>query len=251
MSRDKRKRFKKHYLNTDKKKIDSNKNYPLGYLSVTRKGFGFVSLQPGQEGVDDEVKDIFIPAQYVGNALSGDLVSVRITDLFNNKGPSGEVVKVVERSREAFVGQIIELDAAGRRAIVKPISSAFSRTLAVIINGVEVVNGDWIEFSIKNTKDGDRGFDCEFVRVLDRGNQVSGLLDGLTVEFELPEAYTAEEEAKAAALPALEIARQDLTKLTTMTIDPVDAKDFDDALSVYSESDKDIVIAIHIADVAA
>ena len=251
MSKDKRRRIKKHYLNNDTNKLDPNKSYPVGYISVTRKGFGFVSLQPGQEGIADDIKDIFIPGQFVGNALTGDLVSVRITDLFNSKGPSGEVLKVVQRSREAFVGQIIDLDETGRRAIIKPVSSAFSRTLAVLIKTESVIKGDWIEFSIKNTKEGDRGFDCEFVRLLDRGNAVSGLLDGLTVEFELPEAYTTEEEEIAAALPALEIERKDLTKLVTMTIDPIDAKDFDDALSVYSQDDKEIVIAIHIADVAA
>ncbi len=251
MSKDKRKKIKKHYLNNDSRKIDPNKAYPVGYISITRKGFAFVALQAGQEDVDPELKDIFIPPKYVGNALTGDLVSVRITDRFNSKGPSGEVVKVVERNREAFVGQVIEIDETGRRAIVKPVSSAFPRTLAVIITGSDVENGDWLEFSIKNTKEGDRGFDVKFIRRLDRGNNVSGLLDGLTIEFELPEAYTMEEEEQAAALPALEIERRDLTDLITMTIDPIDAKDYDDALSIVSETEKEVVVAIHIADVAA
>ncbi|MCK5872894.1 MAG: hypothetical protein KAG26_08710, partial [Methylococcales bacterium] len=101
MSKDKRRRIKKHYLKNEKPAIDPNKVYPVGHISVTRKGFGFVALQPGQDGLPDDIKDIFIPAQYVGTALTGDLVSVRITDLHNKKGPSGEVLKVVQRSREA------------------------------------------------------------------------------------------------------------------------------------------------------
>ncbi len=232
------------------RKRDKEKTFPVGRITVTRKGFAFVSLEADQEGFENlPESDVFIPPQSVGNALTGDLVKIRITDLYNQKGPVGQVVEVVHRHRSFFVGQIVDAKPRQSRVTIKPISSAFVRTLAAkAVLDVEV--GDWVEFSIERTTD-TGGFDVDLVRRLETKNSVSGILDGLTEEFDLPVPYTEEEEKMAGALPLQKIERRDLTDLVTMTIDPIDAKDYDDALSIVAEDDKTITIGIHIADVAA
>lgn len=232
------------------KKRDKNKSHPFGRITVTRKGFAFVSLEPNQEEFENlPEKDIFIPPQFTGNALTGDLVKIRITDLYNPKGPSGEVIDVVERSRTFFVGQIVDAKMRSSRVTLKPISAAFTRTLSAKAT-IDVEVGDWVEFSIEGTES-DSGFQVELIRKVETQNNVSGILDSLTAEFDLPTAYTDEEEQIAGSLQLQNIDRRDLTDLTTMTIDPIDAKDYDDALSIVSEDEKNITIGIHIADVAA
>jgi len=229
------------------KKRRDHKNHPQGIITITRKGFAFVSLEDGQENVPEA--DIFIPPQFVGNALTGDLVKVRIKDLYNPKGPSGEVVEVVQRKRVTFVGQVVDSHPRKSRIKIKPISNSFSRTLAAK-RTLDVNVNDWVEFSIEKTET-DYGFDVELIRHIPTQNNISGILDSLTEEYELPAPYTEDEERMAGELPLQEIERRDLTELTTMTIDPIDAKDYDDALSIVKEDDKTITIGIHIADVAA
>lgn len=232
------------------RKREKERPFPLGRITVTRKGFAFVSLEANQEGFGELPEaDVFVPAQSVNNALTGDLIKIRITDLYNTKGPVGQVVEVVERHRTAFVGQVVEAQTRSSRVIIKPISTAFTRTLAAkAIIDVEI--GDWVEFTIERTTD-DQGFNIDLIRRVETQNSVSGILDSLAAEFELPLPYTTEEEERAGALPLQEIERRDLTDLVTMTIDPIDAKDFDDALSIVAEDEKTITIGIHIADVAA
>lgn len=242
----------KHFQNSGKQTRQNrsrrdHKNHPQGIITITRKGFAFVSLEEGQENIPEA--DIFIPPQFVGNALTGDLVKVRIKDLYNPKGPSGEVVEVVQRKRTTFVGQVVDAHPRKSRIKIKPISNSFSRTLAAK-RTLEVNVKDWVEFSIERTES-DYGFDVELIRQIPTRNNISGILDSLTEEYELPAPYSEEEEEMARNLPLQNIERRDLTNLTTMTIDPIDAKDYDDALSIVHEDEKNITIGIHIADVAA
>ncbi|MGL4854674.1 MAG: RNB domain-containing ribonuclease, partial [Lentisphaeria bacterium] len=215
--------------------------------TITRNGYAFVALEGVEAGT---VADVFIPAQFVRTALTGDRVKITITDPHNSKGPSGQVVTVLERNKDLFVGQVISIDNRSCKATVKPISNAFIKPLEIAMT-FALQQEDWVEFSIASTLADAFEFNAELTTVLHTENSVSGILDGITQEFELPKLYTASEEDAAAALSLREIPRRDLTNWVTMTIDPIDAKDFDDALTMVSEDEKSFTVGIHIADVAA
>ncbi len=219
----------------------------IGTISLSRQGYGFVTLDESEA----DAVDLFIPAQFTDTALTGDRVEVIITDKDNPRGPSGKVVNIVKRHRVKFTGQVVEYSKFGKNFVIKPLSSSFNKTLTAV-SKIEVRIGDWVEFSIRRTVPGAKRFDVQITKKISvSDNEVEGILSGIVEEFDLPAAYTEDEEKLAGNLELREISRRDMTEFLTMTIDPKDAKDFDDALSVVSETEKEIEIAIHIADVAA
>ena len=215
-----------------------------GVISMTKSGFGFV--RPGGEN-GPSAEDIFIPAKFVNGAIDGDLVRVellpRIGDV--DRGPAGRVREILSRSKSEFVAELL---AGGR---LRPLDPKLPED--VFLHGPRkgAVKGDWLKVRLDEDR-GDGEFYASAEKVIGKTGVIASDLDAIMTEFGLEAPYTEEENAAAMAVTPRKIERADRTDLAAVTIDPVDAKDFDDALSIRPGADESsVIIGVHISDVAA
>jgi len=219
-----------------------------GTFSYHRNGYGFVT--PDAAGHED----IFIPPNATGDALPGDKVLVAITDRPAERGPVGIIRRILQRGREETTGELI---AMRRGLFVRPLRRDYPPLVPVrnereVEENIGVAPGDWVRAVIERADDRRRSF---FAIVKDRlgsARTVDGDLDAIIAEFELPPPYTPEEVEAAAHLTPSELPRHPIEHEAVVTIDPEDAKDFDDALSIGPGPRPGTVeVGVHIADVAA
>ena len=220
-----------------------------GFITMTPGGFGFVTPLPT---ADDSEKrdDVFIPVKFVGQAMDGDKVRVALLPkrpggIDEGRGPAGQVIEILERGRDTVVGELL----SGHK--VRPLSKRINEDIIVSGGMCGAKRGDWVEVKLLQTeKDGfKRGI---VSRNIGKAGTIKSDLDAVKVEYNLPDPYSQARNRDAADLPRQEISRTDLTGLITATIDPQDAKDFDDALSISPGQNPDEVeLGVHIADVAA
>ena len=219
-----------------------------GIIRMTVSGFGFVTPDP--EAHPEYSEDIFIPAKFVNRAIDGDQVKITLLperrDWHSNedKGPTGKVVEIIHREREEMVGELL----AG--SVFRPLDPKLPED--IILSGARhgARRGDWVR--IKFDEDEPFRRSGHILEVIGRAGVISADLDAVIAEYDLPPRYTEKQEEIALALEPREIDRIDCCDLFTLTIDPVDAKDFDDALSLEESSVPDCVtLGVHISDVAA
>lgn len=198
-------------------------------------------------------KDIFIHARYLANAYHGDIVNVV---LFPKKGgaPEGEVLEVLERGKSEWVGTLAGTPA---NMYVNPDSNRIPFSIYIPLDvskgaspGMKVVAKitDW---PVQQGMDA-RG---EVIRVLGKSGENNAEMHAILEEYGLPYEFPPEVEEDAERisfdLPQAEIKkRRDFRDTLTFTIDPADAKDFDDALSLKELGDGKWEIGVHIADVS-
>jgi ribonuclease R len=218
-------------------------------------GFGFVRPHStGEEGMLP-VTEIFIPERFVRNAISGDEVLVRIlkSPQRGKLGPSGEIVRVLTRATNQFVGTYFERDGQG---LVRVDGTVFAHSVFVGDPGAKGAKpNDKVVFEMlrfPSLEDRGEGVITEIL-----GPRGQPGVDTLSVirSLGLPDAFPEEvlEEARAAASQFNEKdlgGREDFTGWLTVTIDPVDARDFDDAVSLSIDPrSKHWMLGVHIADV--
>ena len=219
-----------------------------GIFSAAAAGFGFVDV-PGDPSIE-----FFIPRKYTGHALDGDTVEVEqipderdVSYSKRKTGPVGRIVSVTARNREFVVGRLDSLHE------IRPLDKHLPETIRVNSAPRNAKKGDWVQ--VRLLDDGAHHTEQlrgHVERSLGSAGDVAHDLDAIAAEFGLPPAYTAEDEAAALKVTPIELEREDLSDLYTLTIDPADAHDFDDAISVQSaEKDGEITLGVHIADVAA
>ena len=228
-------------------------NQLVGIFRRMAVGHGFVRPQlPGWEEADRE--DIYIPAQYAGDASSGDEVLV---ELSRARGPGGRlrgrILRVLQRQTYQFVGTYFE---RGGQGYVQVDGTVFSRPIPVGDPGA------------KNARPDDKVV-FEMVRFPSPWHEGEGVItevlgprgqpgvDTLSIirEFDLPDEFPPDvlEEARREAEAFQELIppwRRDLTELTIVTIDPEDARDFDDAISLEVLPNGHWLLGVHIADVS-
>ncbi len=218
-----------------------------GKLDVTRSGMGFVTVE-NMEG------DILIRPSDFNTALHGDIVSVVIKGQNNNgRRIQGVVKDVLQRKRNEFIGRlemnkgfgffIAEMD--------KPMPDIFIPLSA--INGAN--DKDRVVVRIVDWERGGKRPVGEVVNVLDNENTNDAAMKEILLENGFPLAFSDEALEVAARIPdtiaAEEIKkRKDVRDVFTITIDPADAKDFDDALSFRKLKNGNYEIGVHIADVS-
>jgi ribonuclease R len=217
-------------------------------------GFGFVRPAGSAPGAD-RTQDIFIAARDAGDAATGDTVLVRLKKKVETRrpNPEGEIVEIIERETHQFVGTYFE---EGGTSYVQVDGLPFSKPVIVGDPGV------------KRPKRDDKVV-LEMVRFPTHAHQGEGVIteilgqrgepgvDTLSIirEFNLPEDFAedaVEESRHQADLfdESIPEGRTDLTKVVTITIDPVDARDFDDAVSLEINEKGHWVLGVHIADVS-
>jgi ribonuclease R len=222
---------------------------------MTRKGFGFFSISKDQE-------DLLIPPECTNHALSGDLVKVTPTGEYRDPTgrmparASGKVVEIVSRARETFVGTLIEnsgltfLEPDYKKMYVPIVVK--ERESAELGDKVLVRMVSWdadkeYPFGTIEEVIGKAGVHETEMRALALGQGFSPTFPpGVIAEAKHLEEYGRALLQKEAENPK----RRDFRKVPTCTIDPFDAKDFDDALSVQTFPDETIEVGVHIADVS-
>ncbi|MFN5415692.1 MAG: ribonuclease R [Flavobacteriia bacterium] len=224
-------------------RMNTNTEFIEGEIQLTARGAGFLLVDTG---------DIYIAPPYTNQAMNGDLVKVVVT----KKGPTrteGKVVEIVRRERTQFVGTI---DLHPKFAFFIPDNQRSGIDIYIPIeklNGAK--NKDRVLAKINvwpKTSENPYG---EVVEVLTskspNDTEMLSILCGQGIEIKFPQEVIAAAENVTMQLDEDEIKkRRDFRQITTFTIDPVDAKDFDDALSIQKLENGHYEIGVHIADVS-
>ncbi|MFM8634538.1 MAG: ribonuclease R family protein, partial [Planctomycetia bacterium] len=215
-------------------------------------GHGFV--RPREAAAGDRTGDIHVAAHAQLDAASGDTVKVRVSRArdVRRPGPSGEIIEGVERRTTRFVGRYFEAAGAGW---VRIDGTGFARPIAVGDPGAKGVREN-DKVVVEMVRFPRHGRDGEGVVVEVLGAAGSPGVDTLTVinEFGLPGPFpeaVLEDARRQAARFTEEVPadRRDLTGAVVVTIDPVDARDFDDAISLTRIERGHWLLGVHIADV--
>ncbi len=221
-----------------------------GRLSITRRGLGFVRAEGWKE-------DIRIAPRFLHTALSGDLVEVVLfaepRKARAHEGPEGEVTRVLERTVTRVTGRLEQ-----RKDFAFVIADDERLPRDIYIPAGELLKakpGDKVVVQLEPWEDEHLNPEGSVVEVLGVSGDARVEVLGVARRFGLPPAFPAPIEQAAAALPAAipesEIAqRLDLRGLICFTIDPDDAKDFDDALSCEIIDGARLRLGVHIADVS-
>jgi ribonuclease R len=229
------------------KKSGKKKPTPLvkGKLDITRSGMGYVIVE-GRE------KDLLVRPHDFNRAMHGDTVLVKVLDS-NGKRLQGRIEEVLERKQTEFIGtiQVSENFAFFNPESQKPLPDFYISTKN--LNGA--VDQDRVVVKFLNWESGSKKPEGEVVTVLqarDAGDMAMKeiiIQNGFSLEFPQPVLDAA--HALSDTIDAAELQkRRDYRDVLTFTIDPADARDFDDALSIKKLDDNDLEIGVHIADVS-
>jgi ribonuclease R len=224
----------------------------VGVFRRTETGIGFV--RPRGEFAEGIQEDVYIAPAHTSDAVTGDVVLVELNDTREaGRGPRGQVVRVLERQRQRFVGTYFE---AGRWGYVEVDGGLFPSPIFVGDPGAKGVRPD-DKVVIELIRYPTPYAEGEGVIVEVLGERGQPGMDTIMImrEFGLPDNFPEEvlEQARQQAQQFREevpSARLDLTGLTVITIDPPDARDFDDAISLERREDGSWRLGVHIADVA-
>lgn len=234
---------KRYFLYSD----DKQKNF-TGIVQIIDEGkYGFVVLN------NSNIKDVFVAERNLGTALNGDHVEVELFDKHSGKNREGRIVKVIERKYKEVVGKLIKSNST---SFVIPDQPDFHRDIYIAKNnlkgaknGDKVLVGDivWNDRSTKpegviKDKFGKAGsYEAELMNVAREFN----------LNYKFPPKVISQANKTSAGISQEEIKnRLDLRNKLIFTIDPDDAKDYDDAVSVEELKNGNLSIGIHIADVA-
>jgi ribonuclease R len=219
----------------------------VGKVEHVNKGYAFVVIG-GQE------EDVWVNTEDLKSAIDGDIVQVVVfSDFRSKRRREGRVEKIVERGRTELVGSF---ELSGRYAFVKPDGRRIYED--ILIKEGKTLNAtadDKVLVKLTQWPTPSRRMEGEVVEVLGKAGENNTEMHAILAEFGLPYRFSEALEAEANLIPdtisAEEIAkRRDMRGTLTFTIDPADAKDFDDALSIQFLENGHYQIGIHIADVS-
>ena len=239
---------KKEIQETDRGKfmIEGNKNYYTGVLDLTTKGYGYVM-------VEEFADDIFIAQKDLNAAFDGDTVEIYVYNRRRRKRSEGEITKILKRKRTEFVGTLQQKKDFGFVVIDDKSMYTDFFVSGNKLNGAE--NGDKVVVEFEEWPDKADSPYGKITRVLGTPGEHHTEIHSILAQYGLPHDFPEEVEEFAnqidTSINEEEISkRRDMRDVLTFTIDPKDAKDFDDALSFQKLENGNFEIGIHIADVS-
>ena len=233
-----------------------NKEVFIGPISINTKGVGFFDREPEKKDRENSVE---IQPENINRAFHGDIVEIELTGEKIKNREQGKVIKIITRARDEFVGTVSRtvLDTGEEKVFVVPDDKRLyvDIFLSAIHQSVgEVSEDDKVLVKIKkwDTLEG------EVIKVIGKAGENNTEMEAIVLEKGFRIEFPAEVEREAEkirgaykATATTEIAkRRDMRNVTTMTIDPFDAKDFDDAISFVDLGNNTFEIGVHIADVS-
>ena len=232
-------------------------NLLVGVLDANQKGFGFVV--PAKEGISD---DIYVDSEGLGSAMHGDIVVVRLPSTKKRKkgrrqrkkeSNVGKIIRVLHRENETIVGT---LKKSRHFNYVAPDNSKLPRDIYVSMDdpkGAE--HGDKVIVKIDQWPTRHLHSEGTIVEILGKDGEPAVDIKSIIHQFKLPFEFSKNTLAETIELqqpvsPDEIGARLDLRDELIITIDPDDAKDFDDAISLKKEKTGNWLLGVHIADVS-
>jgi ribonuclease R len=213
----------------------------------------FVNARFGYLISEDTDEDIWINANKMNSAMDGDIVRASVLEgRGRDRRREGEVVEVVQRKREDFVGK---LELSDRYGFVIADSKKMHFDIFVPLNKISTArHGDKVIVKILEWPGRDKNPQGEVIEVLgqagDNDVEMHAIMAEYGLPFNFPERVLKDAENIKEDTDPKEIqSRRDFRNITTFTIDPLDAKDFDDALSFKKLDNGHYEIGVHIADV--
>ena len=233
----------------------SSRGEVIGTFRRNDAGYGFVRPKGTSKstGRDD---DVFIPARKTRDAASGDVVRVRTSRRRSRQGGSrlsGEIIQIVERGNKQFVGTYFERSNTG---LVQIDGTEFSDPILVGDPGAKNAQpDDKVVIEMVRYPTPARAGEGVITEVLGRHGQPGVDTRMILREFNLPDKFSEEvlDDARRQAEQfdgSFDDGRIDLTDQTVITIDPADARDFDDAISLEELENGHYRLGVHIADVS-
>ena len=246
-----------HKLDEESFLIRTGKKYMLnklpqtnlikGKLEINRNGYGFVSVG------NQNMNDVFIAARNIGTAFDGDIVEIELFAKQKGKNIEGQIIRVIERKRKEYVGVIKKSKSF---YFISPNDPVIHRDIYINESklnrakaGDKVVVGKIVwETSMLNPEG-------EVLEVFGKSGSHDAEVLSLAREFDLRYKFNNDVISEAdhieISISKEEIKRRiDFRDKNVFTIDPEDAKDFDDALSIEKLGNGNFSIGIHIADVS-
>ncbi|MCS6967092.1 MAG: ribonuclease R [Cytophagales bacterium] len=218
----------------------------IGRVDYVSPDFLYVVSQEGA------FPNIWVSRRHAGTALDGDTVRVKIHHYSHSKQPEGEIIEIVKRFRTEFVGVI---QFTPRFAFVIPDKRKMYHDIFVRLSDTSgAKHGEKVVVAIT---DWDRAGEIPYgvvVKVLGKAGEHETEMHAIMAEYDLPMEFPpdviAEAERISDVIPRSELAkRRDFRGIPTFTIDPEDAQDFDDALSVRKLENGNYEVGVHVADV--
>ena len=232
-------------ISRGKFKFTTQGGYITGTVDLTMKGAGYIISEDCDE-------DVFVSQSNLNHALNGDEVKVYLYAKMRGRQPEGEVVEIIKKSKENFVG-IVEV--SKNFAFMTANSRQMPYDVFIPIPKLKgAQNGDKVVVRITEWPEKYKNPFGEVVNVLGKPGENETEMHAILAEFDLP--YEFDKKVEQAANKVSEVitekdykVRRDFRDVTTFTIDPADAKDFDDALSIQKLENENWQIGVHIADV--
>ena len=214
----------------------------------------FVRRSNGKNSVitDEDGEPIFVAERNSLHALNGDKVKVNIAARVKGREPEAEVIEIIEKKDQTFIGTLkVERHYASLLTDSKYLASDIIIPRAKLKGGV---TGDKAIVRITQWPDDSKNPIGEVVDILGKAGENNAEIHAILAEFGLPYRYPEAVEKAADRIDAgitdeVVAARRDMRDVTTFTIDPKDAKDFDDALSLRKLANGNYEVGVHIADV--
>jgi len=219
------------------------KEYVEGTLRTNPRGFGFVIVK------GSKTKDVFIPKKDMQNAIDGDIVQVEITQI-TKKGPEGKILEIIKREKTHLAGIIFSKQDKDYQVFVPILGIDW---LVIVKSKKPLKLGDRILMEVIDWEDKNKRTICQMTRYLSNISEVSKDTQAAAYEFDIKDEFSKEvlNEVRDFKITASDfINREDFTNITTMTIDPIGAKDFDDAISISKDKNNHFHLGVHITDVA-
>jgi len=222
-----------------------------GTFRANRQGFGFVTPL-----VSDSHGDLFIPPGDTGTAVTGDIVAAKIVKRGRRGGQmryTGKVIEILQRASNKIVGT---LSKSKEGWLVRPEGKGYVEPVSVgDVSAKGAREKDKVVVEIVSWPTEKYFGQGVIVEVLGRAGQYETEINSIVHRYQIPsefdEACLSEaREAAARFRDWDEKSREDITGKVIITIDPPDAKDFDDAISLEKDGDNNRVLGVHIADVS-
>lgn len=231
---------------TGKYRYASNFSLLSGVIDFTARGAAFVKV----DGLDE---DVHVSPALVGNALQGDLVTIELLYQKRDRRPEGRVIEVAERRKVRFVGTVQKMK---NYAFVVPDDSKLHIDFFVPLEKLgKAKSNDKVVIELTDWPSNAKNPYAKVIEVLGEAGIHETEMHAIVNEYGFQTSFPKEVEKAAEELKA-GIGKKELSKrrdyrgILTFTIDPEDAKDFDDALSFQKLENGNVEVGVHIADVS-
>lgn len=229
-----------------KDRVEKNTSIVEGKIDISVRGTGYVITEELEQ-------DVMISSRDVGTALNDDIVRVKITGTKRGGQPRGKILEILERGKDFYVGTLSKVSKENYIIEADPQSVHTNFfVLPEFVNGAQ--DGDKVVFELKNWVHPKALPEARIKSVLGKSGSNDANVLSILAENDMVAEFPREVENYADQIPT-EIPeeeckrRRDIRHLNVFTIDPEDAKDFDDALSIKKLDNGNYYLGVHIADV--